>query len=327
MNAVYTSTRKVLYLDAKPISSSGGEGSVYKITPTIEYPNHCVKIYHTDKVSDFKKRKLEYLALNKPSNDTGSSYMFCWPKELVYDHLNKFAGFVMPLAFCGSEKLYEFCLPKISAALPADWQKLNRSADPKFHKRLKICFNLTFAVHNLHQGNKYIIIDLKPQNILLSKQGHISIIDVDSFQATSSVSQTYYGEALTPDYAPIELYHAYKDTKIATVNWDRFSLAVCMYQLLLGIHPYTATCNQLFSDASTLGEKIKHGLYVHGINKSMLSMIPAPHNQFTALPASLRNLFNKAFAVNGSAEISRPTTTEWCEALYKEIQLLETSTV
>ncbi|MBK9284038.1 MAG: protein kinase [Sphingobacteriaceae bacterium] len=325
MSTVYTSIRKAIRIESIPLSSAGGEGSVYKIIPTLDYPSHCVKIYHKNKISDLKKRKLEYLVLNKPSDAKGNSFMFCWPNELIYDDSNIFIGFIMPLAFSGSEKLYEFCHPKLPAILNSTWQKLNRNNDSKFHKRLKICFNIAVAVHSLHQGKKYVIIDLKPQNILINTQGHISIIDVDSFQVSSGLNMIFQGEVLTPDYAPIELYHAYKSSKKATENWDRFSLAVCLYQILLGIHPYTATANELFCNATTLGEKIKNGLYVHGLNKNMLSVIPPLHSKFDTLPYSLKNLFNKAFAINGCNEIARPTATEWCDALYKEIQILDST--
>jgi DNA-binding helix-hairpin-helix protein with protein kinase domain len=136
----------------------------------------------------------------------------------------------------------------------------------------------------------------------------------------------YEAEALTPEYAPMEFYHAYKTGRKASENWDRFALAVCFYQLIFGIHPYAATCNEVFCTAPTFGEKIKNGLYVHGSNKNKLSAIPPLHSNFLKIPIALQNLFHKAFAVNGNNETVRPSAEDWYKELYTVVKNAESVT-
>jgi hypothetical protein len=144
------------------------------------YPNHCVKIYSELKRSEAKRKKLEYLTLNRPQNFQNDHYIICWPLEIVYDSKEKFCGFIMPLAFNGSEKLYEVCTIELHKKLSSGWRKFERTTSSGFQNRLKICTLIAGAIHSLHYLKKYTIVDLKPQNILLNLEGKISIIDVDS---------------------------------------------------------------------------------------------------------------------------------------------------
>jgi serine/threonine protein kinase len=100
---------------------------------------------------------------------------------------------------------------------------------------------------------------------------------------------------------------------VITTSWDLFSLAVIIYEMLLGIRPFTATANPYAYNCDSIEESIRFGLYVHGKNRASLSAIPAPHDSLKSLPWELAELFLKAF--DGDDPSSRPTCKEWGEAL------------
>src|SRR5690606_32507156 len=97
----------------------------------------------------------------------------------------QFAGFLMPLAHSQSISLYQLCTPRLRSSTKNKdvWaQKFDRSTGPGILARLKLCVNIAVAIHTIHKRNNYVIVDLKPQNILVSPAGKISLIDLDSIQ-------------------------------------------------------------------------------------------------------------------------------------------------
>ncbi|MFZ4797323.1 MAG: protein kinase domain-containing protein [Bacteroidia bacterium] len=315
MITVYTILNKSIQLVATPISTPGGEGAVHKIINYPQYSNHCVKVFHFLKRTEAKKNKIAFMISSKPNNLTHFNFNFCWPIELVYDSNRKFIGFIMPLAFVGSEKLYELAALKMSPKLNYSWQKFDRNTTQGLQNRLKVCSNIAIAIHALHQSKIYSIIDLKPQNILLNSEGKISITDIDSFHVSSN--QVFHkADVITPEYAPVEYHITPESTRSMHENWDRFSLAVSFYEILLGLHPYAASCNELHVIAETIGDKIKKTLFVHGTRKMYLSMIPPPHKNFNALPQSIRNLFMKAFENGNMTPSERPSAELWGRTLH-----------
>src|ERR1700722_6838530 len=291
---VYTASGNPIVLDTNPLSAAGGEGSVYRIINTTKYSNHCVKVFHESKRTDKKKNKITFMIANEPRNLAPLPYHFCWPTEIVYDDSHEFIGFIMPLAFPNSEKLYELAALNLSARLNATWQKFDRRTEMGIQNRLKICIQLSGVVHALHQSKLYTIVDLKPQNILITAEGKLSVTDIDSFQVFSGLT-VYPGDVVTPEYAPAEFHSGKNSGQNVAYSWDHFSLAVIVYEILLGLHPYTASVKETHLIAETIGDKIKGGLFVHGANRHYLSVTPPPHHKFHELPLPIKALFYKAF--------------------------------
>lgn len=315
----FTISKTKLILEDNPIATPGNEGSVHKILGNTTYSNCCAKIYHINRRTPAKKKKVEFMITNKPSILQSSNYIICWPTELLFDHLGKFIGFIMPLAYSDSVKLYELATVKMNIKLRSLWSKFERTTRGGIEKRLKICVNIAIALHAIHQNKKYALIDYKPQNILITKEGKISITDVDSFQISDNGIVLHHAEVATPEYIPPEALRLNPGHQFIPDSWDRFSIAVSFYELLLGIHPYAATCNGQYHNATTIGEKIQKGLFVHGSKKSYLSVIPPLHSNFQSLPPAIRRLFIDAFE-NGhtNAEI-RPTAEKWGQAIVLEL--------
>jgi DNA-binding helix-hairpin-helix protein with protein kinase domain len=316
---VYTSDNKAIRLEDVPIASAGAEGTVYRVITNLTYPSHCAKIFHKEKATDTRKSKIAFMINNKPPVLRGEQFMICWPTELLFDSLKKFIGFIMPMAFSDSIQLYELTTTNTSKKLHVNWHKFNRSNQAGIINRIKICVNLSSALKTIHESGKYAIVDFKPQNILINVTGHISIIDVDSIQISNISNVLYHSEVATPEYAPPESARLNPSQNYIPETWDRFSLAVCIYEILFGIHPYTATCDGQYSNVVTIGEKIQKGLFVHGSKKVYISVLPPIHNNFNAYPASVRYLFIKSFEDGHTNPTLRPTSEDWGKELFVAI--------
>ena len=316
---VYTIKKYRILLEDKPLAAPGGEGSVHKIIGNTSNNLSCVKLYHKDKRTLHKKRKVDFMIRNKPTNLSTSNYIICWPSEMIYDSTGVFWGFVMPLAFAGSIKLYELATAKLSPKLISKWNKFERTSKDGIEKRLKICVNISIALHSIHISDKYSLIDYKPQNILITSDGKISITDVDSFQISENKKVLYHAEVATPEYTPPEMTRLSPSNHFIPESWDRFSIAVSFYEILFGIHPFVATSGGQYFNVTTLGEKIQKGLFVHGSKKNYLTVIPQLHSNFNALPISIKNLFVKAFEDGHSNPNARPTAQIWGETIVAEL--------
>ena len=302
---VYNSSRQAIDISDSPLAKAGGEGAAYKIPSR---PKYCAKIYHPDKRDKNRQKKLEFMVTHAPSPLITSNYIICWPTEVLYDAKGNFMGFIMPLAFDGSDSAYDLCVGNKN--LNSKWQiYYDRKSPQGILNRLKLLVNITVAINAIHQMGKYVLVDFKPQNMLATPQGGISIIDLDSVQINDG-RQQYLCPVMTPDYFPPELQNDKKIGKhLIDKSCDLFALAVVYYQILYGIHPFQCSAE----GTSTLQEKISSGLFVFGSNAKKISVIPPPHNKFKLLPSEIQNLFKNAFSMNPSL---RPDTQTWGKTMY-----------
>ena len=148
--------------------------------------NNCVKLYRERFRTKEKESKLKYMTNNPPQDIEGQSHKVCWPKEIIYED-GEFVGFLMPRAFEDSLLPYHLCQLKISKKIDSKWHEtFDRDSIKGTISRLKLCVNIIAAVNRIHATNKYVIVDLKPQNLMVSPSGKVSIIDMDSVQITEN---------------------------------------------------------------------------------------------------------------------------------------------
>ena len=89
----------------------------------------------------------------------------------------------MSKSFDNSLLPYNLCQPEIPKKLDSQWHSTyDRGSQRGIISRLKLCVNIIAAVNMIHIGNKYIIVDLKPQNLLITSSGKVSIICNTLFQ-------------------------------------------------------------------------------------------------------------------------------------------------
>ena len=311
-----TSSQKTINIEDQHFAS-GGEGKIHKITSPAAYKNYCVKLYESKYCTPERQNKLTFLIQNTPAHLQNNDYMVCFPKELVF--INKqFVGFIMPLAFKDSIQLEALCTTGIRP-IYKQHAKFARHLPDAFQKRLQLCLNLAVPVHLVHSLNKYVFVDIKPPNILVSPDAKISIIDIDSIQISANTQVIHSAQVNTPDYSPPEWWNV-KRGKYIPESWDRFAIAVIFYQILFGIHPYTASFKQPYANITEIPELIKNGLFVHGHNNYAIAVLPPPHQLFRQLDSRLQGLFIGAFEVGLYAPDKRPTLDQWGQTFFDVIQ-------
>ena len=268
-----TSNKQNILVQDTPLAS-GGEGAVHKIISPSQYSDCCVKLYLRQYRTRKRERKISYMTQNPLPDLNGlknGGCVICFPKELIYENTksNRFAGFIMPLAFNGSQQLYELCIPK-TKKLPSTWiGKYDRRSGKGIESRLKLCVNIAAAINFIHNTGNYVLVDLKPQNILVTADGKVSVIDLDSTQIANNNQVLYSAQVATPEYVPVEGNHLNPAKDLIPESWDRFSLAVVFYEILFGLHPYAASFQGQYQNSNTVADSIRHGLFVNGSKKKL----------------------------------------------------------
>lgn len=311
---VFTSKHESIVLTESPFAS-GGEGAVYKV---ISAPEHlhdtCVKIYHKHILNENRERRIKYMVANPPSKIRDDGFLLGWPLEYVTDEYGKFLGFIMPLGFPESKELVNLTATSLSKKLDKKWQdRYNRSlGKTALLSRLKLICNIAIPAHILHSTGKYVLKDFKPQNVLATADGRITIVDMDSIQIAEDNNLLFPGTAATIDYVPPEFYSkgiGKKADDIIKPSWDTFAMGVVFYQLLFGIHPYVVTPKLNQDDGSNdISHNISSGLFPFGENGDMVKVRPKLHDNFMKLPSNLQELFVRTFT---EVEESRPTAKDW----------------
>ena len=98
--------------------------------------------------------------------------------------------------------------------------------------------NIARAIAVMHEHG-FVVGDVNPKNILVTRKATITLLDCDSFQITAD-GKTYRCEGGFPEYTPPELQGvAFRDVE-RNEQHDCFGLAVVIFQLLfLGRHPFS----------------------------------------------------------------------------------------
>ena len=295
------------------VLASGGEAQLYAIQ-TPGYEQLIAKIYHPSKRTKLREDKLQYLLANRPKSSHPDTHLI-WPKQKIYNEQQAFIGFLMP--YFKGEKLEILCLPKLAKKFRSDWKDFDFELDNKRLKRLHLGYLIASAMNDLHQLDDYVLVDFKPDNIVINTQGQLAFVDLDSIEVVEEGQTVFDAPVATPEYSPPDSY--LKNPLVDPTQedpWDRFSLAVILYKILVGIHPYAATATAPYEEASNLHQKIEHGLFVHHPEKqAFLSIVPQQHEAFETLPYQVQRLFLRCFIEGHHQPFARPSAEEWTQAL------------
>jgi serine/threonine protein kinase len=316
--SVYTNnTKEVLKLMPKPFAS-GGEGSLYKVEMPLHWRGHVVKIYHPPKRTAEKQQKIQYLIRHAPKDTTNGAII--WVEEMVRDVNNNFLGLIMPMA--RGEKLEILCSNRLPRKLQTTWYRFHPDAPQSLHLRLRVCYNLVVAIQQIHALERYILVDFKPDNVIIEPNGIVALVDLDSVEVVEDGQKLFDAPVATPEYTPPEYYRKSESDPTEQQAWDRFSLAVVCYKLLLGVHPFAATHKEEFASFTNLAQKIENGLYVHDPKwKRKIQGLPPLHQKYYQLHPSIQNLFERCFIEGHTAPERRPSALEWCSVLLQYLDV------
>lgn len=312
----FTENKEKIEINAHS-KKSGGEGNVHNIIYPAELRSYRVKIYHKEKAFE-RYEKIRYMISNPPKTLRKDKFNICWPKKILKNPNGEFSGFIMDNAE-GTE-LYQIATLSKTSRLGPEWiKKFNRSDNECVIRMLKVIVNIASAFNEIHKTKKYVLIDIKPQNIMVNLTGGISIIDVDSIQITENGSILHPGKVGTPEYSPPDF------TEPISEQWDRFSMGVVFYELLFGINPFAGTFVKPYNSCNVIEERIKNGLLVVGFGNKYLSVKPNLHNNFDKIPRTIQDLFLRALDSKKFPSSSRPSAEEWGKTLHNEINKLSSA--
>jgi serine/threonine protein kinase len=297
---------------SETVLGEGGEGKVYAVEAPQNLQDYVVKIYHPNERTAEKAQKLEYLIQNRPPLQNDFSVI--WIEDIVYQDQN-FVGHLMPKAVSGIDLTY-LCSLSMSDKLSAEWhEKYNRATLDGFHNRAKLCYNIAAAIRQIHQNQRYVLADIKPENIKIKLNGQVSLIDLDSIEVIENQQVKFSVDKLTLEYSPPERKQLQMKQDFIPETWDRFSMSVVFYKVLFGLHPFAVSGKGAYSRLVSHEEKIEAGLFPFGQLADYLEVIPQPHTNFQALNFEVKNLFIRAFDAGYAVPALRPSAREWCEGL------------
>ena len=304
--------------------SEGGEGKIFKvISAPQQFNNTCVKIYFDKYRTPKKASKIRYMAQNPPSQIKGKGFLIGWPLAVIVDSHRAFLGFMMYLAPSDSQQLVNLTATKVSKKLGAEWHQFFDRENGKFSllSRLKLIHNIAIPVHLLHSTGKYVLTDFKPQNVLVTRNGIVTLVDLDSIQITEGNQLLFSFEVLTPMYIPTEYYTkgvGMNTSRALSKSWDNFQIGVVFYQLLFGLHPYVVTPKYIKDDSSSeITDNIAKNLFPFGPNRNAIESFPPLHNKFSILPPEIQTLFKRAFSSNTN---ERPNAEDWGKIIHQVIK-------
>lgn len=318
---VYTYRNESVSIEDEPFSS-GGEGEVRRVVSCpSRFSNVCAKLYFKPKQTEEQERKIRFMVENPPSDFVGTSMMLAWPLETLYSSDGNFMGFLMPTAFPDSKKLTILILPRIKKSLKTEWYKFDKEYNIKYAlvSRMKLINNIAIPIHILHATNKYILKDFKPDNVLVTPTGKVTIVDMDSIQICDKGKLLFPGTAATDNYIPPECYKGVGQNKtdILKTSWDNFAVSVVFYQLLFGIHPYWVATYEDTEESHTVPYCIRENLFPFGPNASKIKSYSEPHKNFKIVPPQVQQLFIRAF---GLSPEDRPQAMEWGKTIKQVVE-------
>lgn len=316
----FTSIQKPVLLQATP-KGVGGEGNVYRVLDSENETPLVAKIYHTQELEKerlnkqkgkpTREAKIRHLILQQTYLSPNSPAIF--PEDLLYDDQGDFVGFLMREA-PGDTDLSSLCSLNLFVGLAPSWHhKFDRHQLSGMVEFANLCQRIAIVFDEIHQSQELILVDVKPENIHLSIQGNISLIDVDSAQVVKQDQVLFAASKLTPEYCPPEYQNLDFKNDLIPQSWDRFALGIIFYKLMLGLHPYTGSCHPPYDHLTTNAQKIAEGLFPHGAKEAHFSIIPHPHQSFDKMPEALQKLFYRCFEVGHQYPELRPTAAEWAQ--------------
>ncbi|MCR5260599.1 MAG: hypothetical protein K6C94_02055 [Candidatus Gastranaerophilales bacterium] len=299
----YTDNNENEILLSKKIDK-GGEAEIYKIAGA---DNLIAKIYNDSHLIDNQKHSKLRRMLELYDYDIAEFY--AWPLKIIYSG-NSAVGFVMENINSNNRNGSKY-IKFINFYNWKDRRKYFPNADYLF--LVNAAINLTISIETMHEKG-FVVGDINESNVFINnKDATVKLLDCDSYQI-----EDYLCGVGKPEYTAPELPNTLRNT-VRTKNHDYFALAIMIFLILVGKHPYIGQNTSL----DKIRQSVTDGLYCYGQNaedKNLSSFYPFTE-VYNSLNLEIKKLFDRAFNTT-----NRPTTQEWRNALTKyKKQLVECS--
>jgi serine/threonine protein kinase len=296
------------YLTGKPVLlyeriAESGEGMIYRSDAGM-----LVKIYHGKE--DSKRMPKLKAMLDRPPHDptwkTFKHLSIAWPQDIILDEEGRCAGFSMPHIQNASDLTHVYNPAYRQRFAPRfNWYYLHQAAR-----------NYTSAVDALHTRG-YVIGDIKPQNVMVSSNALITIVDADSFQVRDEDGHVYRCPVGSEGFTAPELLDRLQGQSFAALNrrkrHDRFGMAIIVYLLLFGRHPFSEGRFRGRGDPPGPDDRIRAGLWGHAHHTSIE---PDPATvPLTCIHPELAQAFRQCFDDGHRDPSLRPRASQWRNAL------------
>jgi serine/threonine protein kinase len=264
-----------------------------------------------------------YQIEHPPSKIVAPRFRLAWPIGLVTAG-NARLGFLMPGAFPNSIPLEELIVPTLAPNVAQSFRdKFDLEQPVALFNRMKVGINICAALQMFYSGGEYRIIDMKPSNILITSGGDITLVDLDSIQILERGSVKFEGVDGTDRYKPPEGLGDTIDPFDKNIHWDEFSLAIILYQIMVGAPPHAASFGGAFAQCTEMRDKIRAGLFVFGRHESLITHRSPLHDTFKRLPTEVRQLFHLALDQGHDNPSLRPSVVDWGGSVHRAVNLLE----
>jgi len=274
-----------------PILARGGEGTIFATSS----PDSVAKIYHRERLSMDRKRKLELMVENRIVEPC-----LCWPESILKNRHQEFVGYLMPKAMGAPVQQRLFIRPIFQRTYPL-WNRTNL---------LRFTLGVLKKIKILNDHN-VIIGDINPNNILTDHETSF-FVDTDSYQL-----EGYPCEVGTINFTAPEIQRKAFPTFLRTQEHENFAVATLVFMLMLpGKPPYSHQ-----GGGDPLENIIKKEFSYPLQNQSNRKTPEGPWRYiWSNLPFRLKEALYKCFR-----EGQRPSVSDWIDHIEHYLHLITTT--
>ena len=289
--------------------SESGEATVYRHGAR---DNHLIKLHHKTGVAQHSK--LERVAAHRPEDPSldPDHRNFAWPTDTVRNMRGEAVGVILP-EVAEARSLTVLANPKLRA---------RHASEMNLHFLHALAANIAFLFDCLHDQG-FVVGDIRPENILIDRRARVTLIDCDSVQFRDADGTLHLCPVGTEGFTAPEWIGRRFDSGPRADSADRFGLAVLLYQLLTGSHPWTGEWMGA-GEPPPRDHLIRSGdwPYRAGAKLRPIPGLPGPGT----LSPELADLFRQAFVAGAADPDRRPSPSDWQAAACLALADLETCT-
>lgn len=270
------------------------------------------------------EQRIFYMAEHQPQNNNTPNCRICLPIAAVYDQKWTCIGYMTLKPFANSENLNLLnaynsrpMAQMRRLATKTQWHNKFERDEVGMKNRYKMLYNIIKALHTIPEC--YIWINLTPEDIEITANGKVSISGLYNSRIEENGAVTFAELCYTTSYTAPDVLSKPSHDSTYSLNATLFNIAVQIYNVLTGTHPYSGSIlHSPYDKCYELSECIKNYLFPFGERAQYISLPQGLnlHQAFHAMPQDIQQLFKRAFS---SSTSPRPSLQEWGTALYQHI--------